>query len=116
MNPENAKQVADGINAIIAALNTISDALGTGGGEQTPPPVQPPELPQAAPEPQQAAAPPPKEPVLTEADVRKVLAGKSKDGFTKEVKELLSKYGTKMISELDTAHYAAVIAEAEEIG
>lgn len=49
-------------------------------------------------------------------EVRGILAGKSAKGYGKEVKALLSKYGADKLSTLSPEHYAAVVAEAEEIG
>lgn len=49
-------------------------------------------------------------------DVRGILAGKSAKGYGKEVKSLLSKYGADKLSTLSPEHYAAVVADAEEIG
>lgn len=53
---------------------------------------------------------------LTLIDVRKVMVEKSRGGYTKEVKALLAKYGSDNLSGLDPVHYAAILAEAEEIG
>lgn len=49
-------------------------------------------------------------------EVRGILAGKSAKGYGKEVKALLSKYGADKLSTLNPKHYAAVAAEAEDIG
>ena len=49
-------------------------------------------------------------------EVRGILAGKSTKGYGKEVKALLSKYGADKLSTLNPKHYAAVAAEAEDIG
>lgn len=49
-------------------------------------------------------------------EVRGILAGKSAKGYGKEVKALLSKYGADKLSTLNPEHYAAVVAEAEDIG
>lgn len=56
------------------------------------------------------------EKTYSKEDVRGVLAGKSAKGYGKEVKALLSKYGAEKLSTLSPEHYAAVIADAEEIG
>lgn len=60
------------------------------------------------------AAPEKKEIELT--DVRKLLAEKSRDGFTSDVKALLEKYGAAKLSQLDPNHYEAVMKEAEVLG
>ena len=56
------------------------------------------------------------EKTYTKEEVRGILAGKSAKGYGKEVKALLSKYGADKLSTLSPEHYAAVVADAEEIG
>lgn len=50
---------------------------------------------------------------LTLEDVRSVLAQKSAEGHTAEVQALVKKYGATKLSQVDPAHYAALLAEAE---
>ena len=54
-------------------------------------------------------------PIKLEA-VRAVLAGKSRDGHTAEVRALLERHGASKLSEIDPAEYAALLTEAEGIG
>lgn len=61
-------------------------------------------------------APKNEEKTYSKEDVRGILAGKSAKGYGKEVKALLSKYGADKLSTLSPEHYAAVVADAEEIG
>ena len=61
-------------------------------------------------------APKKEEKTYTKEDVRGILVGKSAKGYGKEVKALLSKYGSDKLSTLSPEHYAAVVADAEEIG
>lgn len=56
------------------------------------------------------------EKTYSKEEVRGILAGKSAKGYGKEVKALLSKYGADKLSTLSPEHYAAVVADAEEIG
>lgn len=49
-------------------------------------------------------------------EVRAVLAEKSHDGFTAEVRELLTKYGADKLSKIDPASYADLLKDAEVIG
>jgi hypothetical protein len=53
------------------------------------------------------------EKALTLTDVRKVLAEKSRNGHTAQVKELLIKYGADKLSEIDPSKYAELLAEVE---
>ena len=65
---------------------------------------------------QPETAAPKKEPAtraITLEEVRAVLAEKSHDGFTAEVRALLEKYGASKLSEIDPAKYAALLTDAE---
>ena len=53
--------------------------------------------------------------IISKEDVRKVLSEVSQSGHRSEVIALLKKYGAGNITTLDEKHYAAVIAEAEEL-
>lgn len=50
---------------------------------------------------------------ITLEQVRTVLAEKSYDGFTKEVRKLIEKYGAKRLSEINSDNYASLLADAE---
>ncbi|AEG61777.1 hypothetical protein [Desulforamulus ruminis] len=52
---------------------------------------------------------------VTLEQVRAVLAAKSHDGFTAEVRALLEKHGASRLSEIDPANYPALLADAEEL-
>jgi hypothetical protein len=49
-------------------------------------------------------------------DVRAILANKSREGLTAQVRELLLKYGANKLSEVNPADYNALIADAGELG
>lgn len=51
-------------------------------------------------------------PVAVE-DIREVLAQKSQDGKSKEIKELLGKYGVAKLSAVKAEDYPALLAEAK---
>ena len=53
------------------------------------------------------------EPVLAFEDVRAILADKSREGFTAQIRDLLQKHGAKKLSEVDPAHYKALIKDVE---
>ena len=55
-------------------------------------------------------------PALSLVDVRKVLAEKSRNGHTEQVRALLIKYGADKLSELDPKHYPALLKEAAYLG
>ncbi len=48
-------------------------------------------------------------------DVRAVMAQKSQDGKSKEVKELLQKYGAAKLSAVEPEDYPALLREAQEL-
>lgn len=55
--------------------------------------------------------------VYTYEETRAILAEKSRTGFRAKVKALLTAHGVEQLSDItDPAVYAAIIAEAEEIG
>ena len=65
-------------------------------------------------EPQAEDAPAsPPEPELTLEQVRAVRADKSRQGHTAEIRALLQKHGASKLSQIDPAHYKALLAEAE---
>ena len=63
----------------------------------------------------QAIAPQSKEKSVTLEQVRAVLAGKSHDGKTEAVRDLLQKYGASKLSAIDPKHYKALLSDAEEL-
>lgn len=103
----------------------ISDTLRemfSGGGEMPEAQETPAEKPKGkakaaktapAKEPEKPAEP---EKQLTLADVRAVLAEKSRAGFTEEVKALIAKHGADRLSEVPESEYAALLADAEVLG
>lgn len=63
-----------------------------------------------------AEAPVTEKKAVTLEEVRKVLAEKSRAGFTDDVKAILNKHGAEKLSEVDPTEYKALLAEAEVIG
>lgn len=89
------------------ALIGVSEALGAlfSGGDNAGSPDQP-----------KAERPEPVEKPITLETVRAVLAEKSRAGHTAEVRALLEKHGAAKLSEIDSAEYPALLAEAEVLG
>ena len=48
--------------------------------------------------------------------VRGVLAEKSRDGYTAEVRAIIQSFGAERLSESDSANYEAVLKKAEVLG
>ena len=55
----------------------------------------------------------PAEPAPTLEQVRAVLADKSREGHTAEIRALLQKYGASKLSGIDPTNYKALLADAE---
>ena len=53
---------------------------------------------------------------LTFEEIQTAFGMKSRDGYTAEVKALITKYGAKKLSEIDPADYPALMKELEVIG
>ncbi len=60
-----------------------------------------------------ASEPTPVDPVPTLEAVRAVLADKSRDGFTAQIRSLLQKYGADKLSGIDPANYKALLEDVE---
>ena len=54
-----------------------------------------------------------KEKAVAIEDVRAVMAQKTQEGKSKEIKELLQKYGAVKLSAVDPVHYPALLKEAK---
>ena len=53
---------------------------------------------------------------LSLEEVRAILAEKSRDGFTAQIRDLLQKYGASKLSEIDPTNFKALVADAEVLG
>ena len=98
--------VIEDIRSLADSLQAVATALGQNALEDA-----------AAPAPAPAPAdPPPK--TITLEEVRAVLAERSHDGYTDQVRGLLQKYGAEKLSgvDLDPKHYAALLKDAEVLG
>jgi hypothetical protein len=96
--------VIEDIRSLADSLQAVATALGQSDSEDTPAPAP-------APVP---ADPPPK--AITLEKVRAVLAEKSHDGYTDQVRGLLQKYGAEKLSGVDPKLYAALLKDAEVLG
>lgn len=59
---------------------------------------------------------PAKEQPLSLTEVRKILADKSRAGFTAEIKQVLIKHGAEKLSEIAPEKYEALVADVEVLG
>lgn len=57
-----------------------------------------------------------KKPSVSLEEVRRVLAEKSQDGYTAEVRAIIAKYGASRLSDIAPEKYEAVLKDAEVLG
>ena len=100
---EDMRSLADSLQAVATALGQSDpeDGAAPAPALATPPAPAP-------------ADPPPK--AITLEEVRAVLAERSHDGYTDQVRGLLQKYGAEKLSGVDPKHYAALLKDAEVLG
>ena len=100
---EDMRSLADSLQAVAAALcqSDPEDAAAPAPAPETPPAPAPADLPPKA---------------ITLEEVRAVLAERSHDGYTDQVRGLLQKYGAEKLSGVDPKHYAALLKDAEVLG
>lgn len=97
--------LASNLRSLAASIQAVADAMADNelaGFAQ-------PETPVAAKEPEPAAK------SVTLEQVRAVLADKSQQGFTADVRTLLERYGAPKLSQIDPSNYAALMADAENL-
>lgn len=87
------------LRSAAATINDVADTLA--------------EMFSAAPADKAHDAATPAEPVLTLEQVRAVLADKSRQGHTAEIRALLQKYGAAKLSGVAPSNYRALLADAE---
>lgn len=97
------------IKNVVSALRALADAL------DAIPKSSSPEVASAVPAVPAKEKKTQEEKVLRLEDVRAVLSDISRQGKTKEMKALLTKFGATKLSEIDPSRYAALVSEAEVI-
>ena len=102
--------VVEDMRSLADSLQAVATALGQSAPEDATAPAPTPETPPAS----APTDPPPK--AITLEEVRAVLAEKSHDGYTDQVRGLLQKYGAEKLSGVDPNHYAALLKDAEVLG
>lgn len=105
-------EVINALNALTTALAKLTEQTTQkemDKFEQIYPPAD------EQPQPEPTNPDPPAKPV-TLAEVRAVLANKSRAGFTEEVKQLVMKHGAEKLSGVPESEYASLMKEAESLG
>lgn len=93
--------VIDSLQSLAASIQAVADGMSENETTSANPKTAPTEL--------------PKQSVSLE-QLRIVLAEKSRDGYTADVRSLLEKHGASKLSEIDPAKYTGLLSEAEVIG
>lgn len=94
--------VVDDLRSLVDSLQAVAEAMTQGEAPAADITPAPPKAPDSKP--------------VTLEQVRAVLAEKSHDGLTAEVRALLQKYGADKLSAVDPQHYAALLKDAEVLG
>lgn len=92
-------KVVSDLRSLADSVQAVADAIASNGSNEKPKPEQPES----------------EEKQITLEEVRAILAEKSHDGFTSEVRALLQKYGASKLSEIDPSKYPALLADAEDL-
>ena len=103
-NTSELALVIEELRNVAAALCSVADNLSTLFADQTVKSTTPTQTLQKAEKP------------LTLEAVRAVLADKSRNGHTADIRALLKKHGAARLSEIDPAKYTALLADAEALG
>lgn len=90
------KQVIDDLRQLASSLEELSDALS-----------------QSEPKEKVVSN---DTPVVTLEDVRAVLAEKSRLGFTKEIKQIITDLGASKLSDVKESDYVSLLKKAEVLG
>lgn len=95
--------VAEGLNSLAASIQAVAQAMADNVQSEF------------APQPAQADEPKPPVKAVALEQVRAVLAEKSQDGKTAQVRELIGRFGAGKLSEIAPERYADLLAAAEEL-
>ena len=102
---EHLKLVAEDVCSLAESIKVVAEVISANEQPKIAAQTTKKSLPSAAPE-----------KVVTLEQVRAVLAEKSQDGLTAEVRALLEKYGAQKLSAVDPKDYAALLKDAEVLG
>ncbi|CUH96371.1 putative secreted protein [Propionispora sp. 2/2-37] len=105
IQPKLLLNLARDLRSLAASIQAVADTMTDNGPTE----AAQPETPVSAKETE------PKAKTVTLEEVRAVLADKSQQGHTAEVRMLLEKYGAPKLSQIDPANYAALLADAERL-
>ena len=98
--------VVNDMRSLADSIQTLCDAMAADG---------PTDEPQEEPQKKPSKAKTEKALEVTLEQVRGVLADKSRNGHTAEVRAIIRKYGADRLSDIDPKNYPAVLKDAEEM-
>ena len=99
--------VIEDVRSLSDSLQSLADAMASD---------EPIEQPKTTSESKPKVQKPDKAAPVTLEDVRKVLAEKSRAGFTDEVRVIITKHGAEKLSDIDPSEYESVLSDAEVLG
>lgn len=102
---EHLKLVAEDVCSLAESIKVVAEVISSNEQPKIAAQTMKKSPPTAAPE-----------KIVTLERVRAVLAEKSQDGLTAEVRALLEKYGAQKLSAVDPKDYEALLKEAEVLG
>lgn len=118
-NPVETEPAKDAVSEASAPETHAPAVPDTASAEQyfeeIPAPVREAESTESAAPAETTNAAEPEAPVYTFADVRKILADKSRKGYTDKVKAIITAHQAERLSDIPESEYAAVVAEAEAL-
>ena len=121
----------DPIMELIIALNSVTAALErltaktTEEHLKTYEEIVPTDPPAAAEQPEpkkrsrakpKSEEPPPEKKLVTFEELRRILSEKTRAGYTEDIRAAILNYGAEKLSDVDPAHYEALLKEVEAIG
>ena len=106
--------VAEGLQRLASSLRVLVEAIGSDEQPKIAAPAEKTEpKAKATAKPKAALKEAPKEKQLTLTEIRGILAEKSRNGKTAEVKALLIKHGADKLSDIKPEEYPALLADVE---
>jgi hypothetical protein len=108
MTPDKAKSLANDVACAIATLQAVADELLTAYPDSDYDYESQDESP-----PWQETAPPK---LITFDEAQAVCRAKAQDGYGRDIKALIAKYGVKELSKVPQEQYPALLAEVEGLG
>lgn len=98
------KAAADKFCHLAGSIKTVAQAIRDGDGKTA-----------SLPAPKVADSPGPKQKPLAIEEVRDVLRPRIKAAGRDAVQDILRKYGSHLLTEIDPVHYNAIVADAKEL-